>query len=301
MADESENGDLIQKRLLSSFNQDLRPIPDPTVLTNKLVTTAILALTDKFNAQLEAIVDKQNTSISNTVRHTDIGISQLRELMDAHIKMLQEADGHSTAQRIILLEQITEAREQVKSLLDLRIDSLIETVSVLKTTVNERFTQGDVQTEKAARDVKSAVDAAFAAAKEAVGEQNKSNALSIAKSEVATTKQIDQLSENLRISVQNTNDKIESINKNFDDKYTDIKDRIVAMEARGSVNDPSTMIAISKLSESVTHLRETGAGSSGHRVGTTDFMSMIGWIVAVGVGILALVQFLSHIGANVAH
>ena len=301
MTSESDNDDQIQKRLLSSFNQDLRPIPDPTVLTDQLVTKAIHALTDKVDAQLNAIVDKHNTLNATTIRHTDTSVSQLRELMDANIKALQEADEHSTSQRILLLDQIADAREQVKLLLGQRIDSLIETVSVLKTTVNERFTQGDVQTEKAARDVKSAVDAAFAAAKEAVGEQNKSNALSIAKSEVATTKQIDQLSENLRISVQNTNDKIESINKNFDDKYTDIKDRIVAMEARGSVNDPSTMIAISKLSESVTHLRETGAGSSGHRVGTTDFMSMIGWIVAVGVGILALVQFLSHIGANVTH
>jgi hypothetical protein len=171
-------------------------------------------------------------------------------------------------------------------------------VAVLKTTVNERFTQGDVQTEKAARDVKSAVDAAFAAAKEAVGEQNKSNALSIAKSEVATTKQIDQLSENLRINVKNTDDKIDGIKNNFDDKYTDLKDRVVAMEARGSINDPSTMLAITKLSADVANLgtnRDTGIG---HKGGTADSMSMIGWIIGIIGVVFAVIEAVSHFGTH---
>ena len=41
--------------------------------------------------------------------------------------------------------------------------------------------------------IEVAVDAALQAAKEAVGEQNKSNALAIAKSEATFTKQIDQI------------------------------------------------------------------------------------------------------------
>jgi hypothetical protein len=164
--------------------------------------------------------------------------------------------------------------------------------------VNERFTQGDVQTEKAARDVKSALDAAFAAAKEAVGEQNKSNALSIAKSEVATTKQIDQLSENLRISVKNTDDKIDGIKSNFDDKYTDLKDRVVAMDARGSVNDPSTALALANLSAEVKSLGAYRAAGEGERRGADSnnawMIGMIGLLATVALALFAGLEFALH-------
>jgi len=64
-----------------------------------------------------------------------------------------------------------------------------------------------------------AVDAALQAAKEAVGEQNKSSALAIAKSETSTTKQIDQLVA-----------QIASQTKNFDDKIGDVKERLTRIE-----------------------------------------------------------------------
>lgn len=68
---------------------------------------------------------------------------------------------------------------------------------------------------------KEALDAALQAAKEAVGEQNKSNALANAKMETAFTKQIDA------IGVQ-----IQSNNKGIDDKVGDLKDRVIAGESR---------------------------------------------------------------------
>lgn len=97
------------------------------------------------------------------------------------------------------------------------LDSLFsERFLRIQTQINER----DVQTDKASRDVKSAVDAAFAAAKEAVGEQNKSNALSINKSEAATTKQIEGIFELVRTNT-----------KGADDKISDIKDRLTTIES----------------------------------------------------------------------
>ncbi len=63
------------------------------------------------------------------------------------------------------------------------------------------------------------MDAALQAAKEAVGEQNKSSALAIAKSEAATTKQIDQLA-----------GVIQTMTKAFDDKVGDVKDRLTRIE-----------------------------------------------------------------------
>src|SRR4030095_3859037 len=57
----------------------------------------------------------------------------------------------------------------------------------------------------------------------AVGEQNKSSALAIAKSEAATTKQIDQLSV-----------LIQTMTKAFDDKISDLKDRFNRLEGHGT-------------------------------------------------------------------
>lgn len=79
-----------------------------------------------------------------------------------------------------------------------------------------------MRTEQSSKDSKVAVDAALQAAKEAVGEQNKSSALAIAKSETATTKQIDQLG----ILIQNNT-------KAFDDKISDLKDRLTRIEGMG--------------------------------------------------------------------
>ena len=89
----------------------------------------------------------------------------------------------------------------------------------IQTQISER----DVQTDKASRDVKSAVDAAFAAAKEAVGEQNKSNALSISKSEAAFVKQVDAIVEIVKNNTKTT-----------DDKISDIKDRLLMIEGRST-------------------------------------------------------------------
>ena len=274
---------------------DLRPIPDPTVLTDQLVTKAIAALEQTVNARLDAIVHTQQTAEAVNVRHTDLAILSLREVIDAKLLSIAESNNY---QREQVRVQVVDNLSQLRQLLEQRIAALTETVAVLKTTVNERFTQGDVQTEKAARDVKSAVDAAFAAAKEAVGEQNKSNALSIAKSEVATTKQIDQLSENLRISVKNTDDKIDGIKNNFDDKYTDLKDRVVAMEARGSVADPATGMAIRDMVAEIKALTGKSLASEGSKTGSSNTVGWIFGAVAALYGIIAsigvAVELASH-------
>jgi hypothetical protein len=65
------------------------------------------------------------------------------------------------------------------------------------------------------------VDAALQAAKEAVGEQNKSNALAIAKSEATFTKQIDQ------IGVL-----ISTLQKGLDEKIDDLRARQTVSESR---------------------------------------------------------------------
>jgi hypothetical protein len=199
------------------------------------------------------------------------------------------------AQATLALREFLESQiANVKELSDQKVQALTETVAVFKTAVNERFQLGDVQTEKAARDVKSAVDAAFAAAKEAVGEQNKSNALSIAKSELATTKQIDQIVENQRVSTKNTDDKIDTLKSNSDDKFADLKNRLVAMEARGSVMDPATAKAISDMAHSLSNLRAGSDNGVGRDQQTDRIGNLVVGFFAVLATLISLVAIILH-------
>jgi len=198
---------VVGNRDMDRGNGTSRPIPDPTVLTNQLVQSAIAGLRELHEARLEALNARIDDAVLTVTRHSDIAITSSIERFDERVKALTEA------------------------------------VAVFKQTVNERFQLGDVQTEKAARDVKSAVDAAFAAAKEAVGEQNKSNAQSIAKSEAATTKQIDQLIGNQQASAKNTDDKIDALKQEVGDKNNDAKDRLSVLEGKASgVNQTGVFI-----------------------------------------------------------
>lgn len=93
--------------------------------------------------------------------------------------------------------------------------------------VQLQFKERDTRAEQISKDSKVAVDAALQAAKEAVGEQNKSSSLAIAKSEAATTKQIDQIA--LLIS---------ATNKATDGKINDLKERL---DRGGGVDNGKTI------------------------------------------------------------
>jgi len=82
-------------------------------------------------------------------------------------------------------------------------------------TVETRLETGEKYRIEQKKDTKDAVDAALAAAKEAVKEQTSASERAIAKSETNTTKQIDQIG--VLISTQN---------KAVDEKINDIKERL---------------------------------------------------------------------------
>jgi len=87
-------------------------------------------------------------------------------------------------------------------------------------SIATQFLERDVRTEQTSKDSKVAVDAALQAAKEAVDQQNKSNALAIAKSETTFTKQIDQIGA-----------LISTLQKGLDDKIDDLKSRVQSLES----------------------------------------------------------------------
>lgn len=123
-------------------------------------------------------------------------------------------------------------------------------------SIQTQFAERDTRTEQTSKDSKVAVDAALQAAKEAVGEQNKSSALAIAKSEAATTKQIEQMGALFTTTTGGLSDKID-----------DLKDRVTAAEANKK---------------------------GGHDVWGYVFGG-VGLLFGVVVGIIAIVTFLERV------
>ena len=153
-------------------------------------------------------------------------------------------------------EQLNRAIANLKALIETRLAAMDIATQLLATTVNhvpsevdeqvghlkelhaEKFRSIEQMLVQRFLDNKLAVDAAFAAAKEAVAEQNKSSALAISKSETTTTKQIDQL----QVLIQTTNNAI-------DEKIADLKARQDQGSGRfsGVSDSRATMIAVAGL------------------------------------------------------
>jgi cation transport regulator ChaB len=119
------------------------------------------------------------------------------------------------------IELLQTSTDRTPNMVSASIERLQELHEEKFESITTQFKERDTRTEQTSRDSKVAVDAALQAAKEAVGEQNKSNALAIAKSEATFTKQIDQ------IGVL-----ISTMQKGIDDKIDDIKTRLQAIESR---------------------------------------------------------------------
>ena len=174
------------------------PVPDPTVLTTQQLQREIAALRDLLDVKIDGLRSVIDTRLSAA----DQTITLLRVRVDQ------------------IPENIHQAIERTQELRDEKFKS-----------ISIQFLERDTRTEQQSRDAKVAVDAALQAAKEAVGEQNKSNAMAIAKSEATFTKQIDQ------IGVLVT-----TMSKAIDDKIDDIKTRIQMIE--GSKKGASDLFGV---------------------------------------------------------
>lgn len=160
-------------------------------------------------------------------------IATSRELVESKVDGLQ-------AMFETRLDGMDKAIEILNKISDRAMSTIAESVSQLQKLHEEKFrsiatqfAERDTRTEQTSRDSKVAVDAALQAAKEAVGEQNKSNSLAIAKSETAFTKQIDQIG--VQISTQQ---------KGSDDKIDDIKSRLQSIESTKKGSDSTWAIVI---------------------------------------------------------
>jgi 3-oxoacyl-(acyl-carrier-protein) synthase len=177
------------------FEGDIRPIPDPTVLTTQQLATAMTSLKELIDVRFNQAHDE--AILRNEILETRL------KAMDMAIALVQTA------------------ADRIPGYVDEKINSLRSVHEERFNSIQVQFKERDVRTEQTSKDSKVAVDAALQAAKEAVTEQNRSAALAISKSEASTIKQIDQM------GLQ-----IQTGNKSMDDKFGDIKERLTRIEGK---------------------------------------------------------------------
>jgi DNA anti-recombination protein RmuC len=102
---------------------------------------------------------------------------------------------------------LQKAIAQMRELLDVRFDS-----------VALQFKERDTRSERESRDNKVAVDAAFAAQKEAAAKQDEANQKAIDKSEKATNESISKLGEVVKASNDALADKIDDVKARLSDQ-----------------------------------------------------------------------------------
>jgi hypothetical protein len=189
---------------VAEHKTDNIPSPDPSILTTEQLDRGLSGLRDLLERRIECLEGD-----SKFVREI---IETRLDGMDKAIRLLQDATDKVPAridEKILALKDVTGQKFEAQ------LDLMNEKFS----SVQKQFEERDVRTEQAAGAVKIAVDAALQAQKEAASEQSKSNAAATTKSEASTTKLIDALGST-----------ITSMTKAFDDKISDVKDRVNRIE-----------------------------------------------------------------------
>jgi uncharacterized protein YoxC len=156
-----------------------KPVPDPTSLTTAQLDRAIESERDYVNAQLDVLRERLD------------GIDRATRLLNETVNRVP-----------------TDVQKEVAHLRELS-DEKFDSIA-------KQFRERDSRSERESRDNKVAVDAAFAAQKEAAAEQNKSNTLAITKSEVATSETISKLAELFKTETKGLADKLADLRRDID-------------------------------------------------------------------------------------
>lgn len=159
------------------------PVPDPTILTTEQLLRTAQAERDYVDGRIDVLIERL------------AGMDRATELLS------------NTVNRVP-----TDTQKEVSHLASL--------VDERFTSVGQRFDERDVRSARESADNKVAVDAAFAAQKEAAAEQNKANTKAIDKSEEATTESINKLGELFQTT-------IDALKESVDD----LKQRVQAIES----------------------------------------------------------------------
>ena len=167
-------------------------VPDPSTMTTALILREITSLEKILMTRILAIENAAKLAHDDFFRvptQVDKAITSLKALLDESINT-----------------HVSRNDERLQTIVE-RFGTVNERFNSIQTQFKER----DTRTEQTSRDGKVAIDAALQAAKESVGETNKSSALAIAKSEASTLKQIDAISSNITLISANLSGKIDDV------------------------------------------------------------------------------------------
>jgi len=210
---------MVASSVTSEFTPILVPAsgvdkPDPTAAVNAAVERAVSAERDYVNGQIKVLEER--------LRGIDVATRLLNESVNRVPTDIQKETANLSA---VVLEKFV--------------------------SIALQFSERDTRSERESRDNKVAVDAAFAAQKEAAAKQDEANQKAIDKSEKATAETITKLGE----LFQSTTDAING-------KIDDVKVRMNALEI--SMN---SIIAAGGAARDTRSEHRQGISSAGHIIG----------------------------------
>lgn len=190
-----------------SADGTVTPIPDPT----KLTTDAVNAATTQWRRDLDGMRLVLETRLDAMDLATRLRLDAIADTRADTTRQIDHLEHLHSARFASVDTALTGLRE----FLQMEIRAAAAVAAERFEAVNTRFLERDKATEQAAQEARISLQAALAAAKEAVALQNEANSAANIKTESNFTKQIDAFVAAFAAA-----------NKALDDKIADIRQRL---------------------------------------------------------------------------
>ncbi len=200
------------------------PNPDPSIITTRAIEKEVehvLNLLTVRQDEMQRAIDVFHEDLTRVPTAVDRAIQGLRDLIDARLQSVQH---DIKAVRDIVERQHIESIEQNTHLRDLARSELSKMNALSEERfkhIENLFAERDKRADHLNSANKTAIEAALQAQKEAAGATSESITAALAKMETNFTRLIDQGST-----------LTQSFSKNTDEKISDLRDRLTAMENR---------------------------------------------------------------------
>jgi len=183
------------------------------------------------------------TSLDELDRRLATEVAAVQHAFETRLNAIDKATDKFEANLVRVPTDVDKQVGQLKALVEAwfetsagRIESFSSSLNALEelhaekfASVAQQFKERDTRSERESRDNKVAVDAAFAAQKEAASEQNKSNTLAITKSEAATAETLNKQADLFKSTTDALGARIEDVKESLGKLDT----RLTTIESRG--------------------------------------------------------------------